>query len=143
MSETVKKAHFVTFYSPGTFVSESSTKPINAWDIEAAKKMARGVHERHGACPYGFQFTTRGRGANDLDSSVIAKSPMYYLGGVIETLDQVKRRATEKDRILVANMEGNGYDRIITNTNSWRFTAPLNDTDVVLEWHAEPVVSTR
>ena len=42
--------------------------------------------------------------------------------------------ATEKDRILVSNMEGNGYDRIITNDNSWRWTQPLGKDDVVLPW---------
>lgn len=126
--------HFVTFYSPGTFVAEESERPIDSWDVEAAKQMARGIKERYGAVPYGFQFTTRSRGPKDLDSKETAKSPLYYLGGTVETLEQVKARATEKDRILVSNMEGNRFDRIITNTNSWRWTQPLNPTDVVLEW---------
>lgn len=128
------KKHFVTFYSPGTFISEESTKPIDSWDIEAAKKMARGVTERYNAVPYGFQFSTRERRKLDLDSKVTSTSPMYYLGGTIETLADVKARATDKDRILISNMEGNGWDRIITNTNSWRHTAPLRKGDVVLEF---------
>lgn len=127
-------AHFVTFYSPGTFVAEDTTLPIDAWDVPTAKAMATDITERHGATPYGFRFTTRGREADELDSRVIARSPMYFLGGVVETLDQVKARATEADRILIGNMEGNGYARIITNTNSWRWTQPLRDDDVVLEW---------
>lgn len=126
--------HFVTFFSPGTFVAERSTRPIDSWDVEEAKAMARRINERHNAVPYGFQFLTRSRGPEDLDSTVSLKSPMYYLGGVVETLDQVKARATEKERILIANMEGNHWDRIITNTNSWRWTQPLQPTDVVLEW---------
>lgn len=126
--------HFVTFYSPGTFVAETSELPIDSWDVNAAKEMARGIRERHNAAPYGFQFTTRTRGDEDLDSKVTATSPLYYLGGVIETLAEVKARATDKDRILVSNMEGNGYERIITNTNSWRWTQPLKDSDVVLDW---------
>lgn len=127
-------AHFVTFFSPGTFVAETTTQPIDAWDVELAKTMARAIKERHGAVPYGFQFTTRGRGEDDLDSKTIAKSPLYYLGGTVETLAQVKARATDQDRILIANMEGNGHKRIITNTNSWKWTQPLQKTDVVLEW---------
>lgn len=126
--------HFVTFFSPGTFVAETSEKPIKSWDVEAAKQMARDIKERHNATPYGFQFTTRSRGKNDLDSKVSKKSPIYYLGGTVETLAQVKARATERDRILIANMEGNRYDRIITNDNSWRWTQPLGPTDVVLDW---------
>ena len=70
----------------------------------------------------------------DLDSKETARSPMYYLGGTVETLAQVKARATDKDRILVSNIEINRYARIITNDNSWRWTQPLNESDIVLEW---------
>lgn len=128
------KAHFVTFYSPGTFVAEETTKPIESWDVDKAKKIAVGVSERYGAVPYGFQFTTRTREDSELDSRVTETSPMYFLGGKVETLAQVKARATYKDSSLVANMEGNGYDRIITNDNSWRWTQPFRPDDVVLEW---------
>lgn len=128
------KKHFVTFFSPGTFVAEDTIKPIESWDIETAKQMARDIKERHNAVPYGFQFTTRERSDNDLDSKVVATSPMYYLGGNVETLEEVKARATEQDRTLIANMEGNHWHRVITNTNSWRWTQPLNDDDIVLEW---------
>jgi isochorismate hydrolase len=135
MSDAITvQQHYVTFYSPGTFVAEETQRPIEAWDVERAKEMARTVLERHGATPYGFRFTTRGRTAVELNSREIAKSPFYWLGGKVETLAEVKARATEKDRILVSNMEGNGYDRIITNDNSWRWTSPLDADDVVLEW---------
>jgi hypothetical protein len=132
--EQTMERHFVTFYSPGTLVAETSSQPIDSWDVERAREMARNIKERHGATPYGFRFTTRGRGPNDLDSKQTAQGPMYWLGGTVETLAEVKARATEKDRILVANMEGNGYDRIITNDNSWRWVQPLNESDVVLQW---------
>ena len=125
--------HFVTFYSPGTFVAEESTKPIDAWDVETARIMALGIKERYGAKPCGFQFSTRARSDSDLDSKVTAKSPMYYLGGTVETLAEVEARATDKDQILLSNMRGNGYERVITNNNSWTVTRPLNPTDVVLD----------
>ena len=128
------KKHFVIFLSPGTFVSETTEKPIESWDVEEAKRMARGITERHGATPYGFYFATRSRGSEDLDSKVTATSGIYYLGGKVETLEEVKARATKDDRILISNMEGNHYDRIVTNTNSWKVTMPLNKEDVVLEW---------
>lgn len=126
--------NFVTFFSPGTFVAETSIKRISEWDIELAKEMAREIKERYNAVPYAFQFTTRGRGDMELDSKVIKTSPLYYLGGKVETLEQVKARATAEDRILIDNMEINNWARIITNTNSWRWTQRLNPTDVVLEW---------
>jgi hypothetical protein len=128
------KKHFVVFLSPGTFVHEMSEKPIDSWDVEKAKRMARSITERHGATPFAFYFTTRSRGEDDLDSKVTDTSVTYYLGGKVETLAEVKARATKDDRILISNMEINHYDRIITNTNSWKVTQPLNKNDVVLDW---------
>lgn len=124
--------HFVQFLSPGTFVSEVTEKPIDAWDVEAAVLMSADIVERHGAKPYGFRFTTRSRGPDELDSKQTAQSGMYYLGGKIETLAEVEARNDPDERILLSNMRANGYDRIVVNTNSWRFTAPLGDGDVVL-----------
>lgn len=128
------KKHFVVFYSPGTMVSETSQKPIDSWDVEQAMAMADDIIERHGATPYGFRFTTRSRGPEDLDSKETDKSPMYYLGGTVETLEEVKAKNDPEDRILISNMECNGWDRIITNTNSWRMTQPLHEDDVVLDY---------
>ena len=129
--------HFVTFYSPGTFMAEDTTRPIDSWDVEAAKEMARNIKERYDATPYGFRFTTRGRTDEELDSKVIATSPMYYLGGRVRTLAEVKAEKNPDEEILVRNMECNGYDRVITNDNSWRWTQPLQGDDVVLEWEQE------
>jgi hypothetical protein len=59
---------------------------------------------------------------------------LYYLGGTVETLEEVKARATDKERILISNMEINKWDRVITNTNSWKWTQPLEPDDIVLDW---------
>lgn len=126
--------HFVTFYSPGTFVAETSEREIASWDVDQAVEMARSISERYSATPYGFQFSTRERGDDDFNSKETARSGTYYLGGKVETLEQLKARATDKERILVSNMEGNGWKRIITNDNSWRWTQPLEDGDVVLDF---------
>jgi hypothetical protein len=126
--------HFVTFYSPGTFVAEDTTRPIEQWDVDAAVAMARDITERYGATPYGFRFTTRSREDADLDSKTTATSNMYYLGGEIETVEQVEARADPAERILLANMKGNGYGRIVVNRNSWKWTQPLRDNDVVLDF---------
>src|SRR4051812_893169 len=105
------EAHFVTFYSPGTFVAEDTTKPIELWDVDAAVKMARDIHERYNAVPYGFRFTTRTRADDELDSKVTAKSGLYFLGGKIETVAEVEARNDPAEHILLANMKGNGYGR--------------------------------
>jgi hypothetical protein len=124
--------HFVEFYSPGTFVAETTAKPIDSWNVDDAVAMSSMIEERHGARPYGFRFTTRGRGPDDLDSKQTAKSPMYYLGGKIETLEEVEARNDPKERILRTNMQCNGYKRIWTSTRGWKWTQPLNEDDVVL-----------
>jgi len=134
------KAHFVTFYSPGSFVAEETTKPVESWDVAKAMEMARGITERYNATPYGFQFSTRERKDDELDSKVVEKSALYYLGGKVETLEEVEARARPCDRILITNMKGNGWKRVITNNNSWKWTQPLEDTDIVLQWEPSPGV---
>lgn len=128
------KKHFVEFLSPGTFTSEVTEKAIDNWDVEQAKKMARNIKERHGATPYGFRFITRERKNTDLDSKVSKVSGIYYLGGKVETLAQVKARGRKDEEILICNMENNGYDKIIVNTNSYKSTFPLYKEDIVLSW---------
>jgi hypothetical protein len=131
--EREMKKHFVEFYSPGTFVSEVSGRPINSWNVDKAVEMAMAIKERYGARPYGFRFTTRERGENDLDSHESAKSNLYYLGGRVETREEVEARNDPKEEILRSNMRINDISRIIINDNSWRFTAELNDDDVILD----------
>ena len=128
------KKHFVTFYSPGTFVSEYTSKEIDSWDVNKAMEMARNIKERHSAIPYGFRFSTRERGAEDLDSRETEVSNMYYLGGRIRHLDFIILENKPDEQILISNMKMNGWDRVIENTNSWKITQPLEEGDVVLEW---------
>lgn len=124
--------HFVEFLSPGTFVAECTTKEVPSWDVDLAVAMMADIQERHGARPYGFRFTTRGRGPDDLDSKQIAKSPMYYVGGKVETLEEVLERNDPGEEILRSNMRCNGYKRIWMSTKGWKWTQPLNDDDVVI-----------
>ena len=132
MGETLTR-HYVTFFSPGTFMSEQTSREIAEWNVATALKMAGEIVERYGARPYGFQFSTRTRGIKDFDSKEAATSGMYYIGGTVRTLADVERAADPDERILLSNMRGNGWDRIITNSNSWKFTAPLRPGDTVLD----------
>jgi len=123
--------HFVIFFSPGTFCAEHTERPINSWDVDTAVEMAKGIKERHSAVPYGFQFITRARSDEELDSKVVRRSGTHFLGGEILTLEQVKARNDPKDKILIGNMEGNGWNRVVVNTNSWQWTQPFEDGDVL------------
>lgn len=128
------EAHFVTFLSPGTLMAEDSTKPIESWDVKLAQNMAKAITERYNAKPYAFYFTTRTRGPKDLDSKESKRSPTYYLPHCkIETLEEVRERNDPKESILLRNMEGNGYKRIVTTTEGWRWTQPFHDDDILLE----------
>lgn len=124
--------HFVTFYSPGTFVAETTEKPVAAWNVDDAVAIAALIEERHGAKPYGFRFTTRGRSETELDSKVIATSPMHYIGGKVETLDDVAARSDPREAILLSNMRCNRWNRIWRSTAGWAWTQPLSDDDVVI-----------
>ncbi len=136
--DIVLQKHFVTFMSPGTFCHETSQKEIDSWDVPTAISMAREIKERHGATPFGFYFTTRGRNVEELDSKIIATSPTYYLGGVVETYEEVVARNLPDEKTLRWNMEMNNIKRIITNSNSWKTVQPLRDEDVVLQFDLNP-----
>lgn len=96
--------------------------------------MANEITERYNAKPYGFRFTTRTREEFDFDSKVTATSNMYYLGGDIRTVEDVETANDPDERILLQNMRGNGYKAVVTNCNSWKWTQPLQEGDVVLDY---------
>ena len=127
------KKNFVVFMSPGTFVAEMTQKEIDFWDVSKAVEMSKNIKERYGSIPYGFYFITRERGENDFDSKETKRSSMYYLGGKILTLEELKSRNDPKDKTLISNMECNNWDKVIINDNSWRWTQPLKHDDKVLE----------
>jgi len=108
--------------------------PIDSWNVEKAVEMVSGISERYGATPYGFQFSTRERSEEDLDSKVTKTSHMYYLGGEVFTIAEIEARNDPKESILLSNMKGNHYERIIVNTNSWKWTQPLQKDDIVLDY---------
>jgi len=122
----------VTFLSPGTFMAEDTTKPVDSWDVPTAQAMAETITERYNAAPYAFYFTTRTRGHDDLDSKVAATSPTYFIHCKIETIEEVVSRNDPKESILRSNMRSNGFNRIAVTTRGWKWTAPLRDGDIVL-----------
>ena len=128
------KKHFVTFYSPGSFVDETDTKEINDWDVNVAKDMAKNINQRYGAKPYAFRFTTKERGPDDFDSKVVKTSGMYFLGGRVRSIEEVILLNDPKEEILRWNMITNKYDRVIETNNSYKRTATMSKEDVVLDF---------
>ena len=130
--------YFVFFNTPATFVIEHTEKQIFSWDTAKAVEMAKDIHERHGARPYGFQFTTRSRGDSDLDSKVADRSGTYYLGGVVRTQAEVVADNKPDEEILRSNMRANEIEKVVVNTNSWKVTMPLGLKDTVLDFDGFP-----
>lgn len=136
------RKHQVTFYSPGTLFSESSTRPIEKWDTAKAVEMSKEVSERYGAKPYGFIFETvltakdisDGEGGTlRVEAKVVKRSGIHFLGGNLETYDDVVKRNKDEESILRSNMEGNGMWVICVNTNSYRSTLPFNTEDKIID----------
>ena len=124
--------HYVTFYSPGTFVAETTSKEIDEWNTDLALEMMDDIVERYGARPYGFRFSTRGRSDDELDSKQIDSSGMYYVNCNIETIDEVCDRADPHEEILLSNMEINDWNIIVSPKEGYKWTQPLLDGDCVL-----------
>lgn len=129
---TDMQKHYVIFYSPGSFVSESTSKEIDAWSVDLAVRMAKDIKERHGATPYGFSFKTRE--SDGWSPKTVKESGMYYLGGKLLRLIDIPD--TKENSILRDNMRFNNYDYVIENTNSWKITLPFyKDKDTLLGWN--------
>lgn len=137
-----KRKHTVTFLSPGTLFSESTTKDIDSWDTKQAVKMAEKIMERHGAKPYGFQFETWKThspvsdgegGVLEVRPKLEKKSGVYFLGGKLETYDDVVKRNLDSENILRSNMRGNEYWVVCVNTNSYKSTLPFGEEDKVVD----------
>jgi hypothetical protein len=123
--------HFVTFLSPGTFVSETTTQEIDRWDTILAMKIAKSIKERHGAKPYGFRFETKD--SNGWEPKTVKSSGIYYLGGRLLTIDDIPD--TDENKTLRWNMKYNNIETVIENTNSWKVTMPFDkNKDTLLEF---------
>jgi hypothetical protein len=136
-TKTAIQKHFVIFFSPGIFFSEQSSKPIASWDVDKAVKMSQAIIERYNSRPYGFQFATRARTADDLDSKEIKRSGTYFLGGRVMTLTDVKREMPEAS-ILISNMKNNGYDKVVVSRSPWQSIHPLEKGDTVIPMPEAP-----
>jgi len=126
------KQDFVTFYSPGTFVAEQTTREVANWNVTKAVEMMPDIEERYGARPYGFQFHTKKRGWRDLEPKEIKRSGMYYVNCKVETLVEIEGRADPKESTLLSNMKCNGWDKVVSPREGWAWTQPLREGDTVL-----------
>lgn len=57
---------------------------------------------------------------------------MYYINGVVETLEELKAENDSDRRILISNMESNGWDKVVTTKNPYIWTQPFYEGDTVV-----------
>jgi hypothetical protein len=135
------RKHYVTFMSPGTLVSETTTKAIESWDVAVAAKMAADIVERHGAKPYGFMFSTRVEhapvaddegGMLHVEGREVARSGVHFLGGFVETYDDIERRNNNRESILLSNMRWNDQPLVVSNRNSYLSTHYFEAADCIV-----------
>lgn len=127
------RKHFVTFFSPGTLFHERTTRDVARWDPTLAAPMAEGIVERYDARPHFFVFSTRERADADLDSRETAKSGRFFLGGRVESYDDVALRGDPKEHILRGNMRHNGWWYVVVSERVWRAVQPFEVDDVVVD----------
>ncbi len=131
--------YYATYYSPGTFISESSSLKLKSLDVREACKKAKSISERYGAKPYGFILQEIEEGeiikngeAYKMQPKTKYSSGMHFLTGRVLTLKDIPD--TKENSILRSNMEGNGYGAVVENTNSYKSTMPFGKKDVIVDW---------
>lgn len=146
------RKHYVTFLSPGTFVSEETRRPVASHSVSEAVGAAHSVTERHGAKPYAFYFTTvlaadpvpDGEGGLlRVEEREVFRSGVHYLGGKLLTLDDLEARGDPSLRILVSNMKANNWPIVVENNNSFVVVRPFEEGDLIVNAHPDHAVRAR
>jgi len=119
--------HFVSFYSPGSFSCEFITEEIDRWDVKKACERAKALKKECGMTPIAFDFRTRRREDDELDSKLVKKSPIYHINGKIIDISQVK------DEDLLSAMRLGNFKSIVQTYNGIDHNEMFAEGDQILE----------
>lgn len=135
------RKHYIIYHTPGDGFKRAmfptdleldwQTSKLEAID-EAVERSADMNAENPAFRPFAFNFLTKARGENDLDSHVEAQSHLFWLGGHVESVSDLIARNDPTERIIVNNMRDLNADYVITNRNSFTWVQPFSPGDVVL-----------
>lgn len=97
--------YFAEFFFPGILISETATRSIpDRFSVGDWPAGAYGCRT--------FATTVAEVDGERITGKARDYSPMTYRGGRVMTLEEVKQANDPSDRILILNMEGNGYERV-------------------------------
>jgi len=114
--------HYVEFYYAGVFMSETEVRSVERRDLSNVKAPKN--------C-FGFRFFDREE--TEVDGEML-KGKMknysgYYYFGTVYTKEDVEKYV-DNNKILLSNMSGNGYDRVV-KTRLGNFQ-PFYKEDVIM-----------
>ncbi len=144
----IRRQEYAVFYSPGTMFAEQTSRPIENRDLRAAVAIGETIVERYSARPYGFRFETRivadpipdGVGGTlAVASKTIDTSGLHFLGGRLETIDDVAARADKREETLLWNMRVNDHPIVCITENGFRSTQPFGATECIVDAAGEIV----
>lgn len=110
MSPLRETAHFIKFHLPGDVVPTTLSPRIPSWDIPTAITLA---DARAILRPYAFQFVTLGRDHHALERREMAASQMYYLGGTVMDLEELRDMGTPLAVELAETMAKHNFTHVI------------------------------
>ena len=131
-----KDHYLVTFYSPGTFFSETSSIRLDELDINKILKKAKGTSERYNAKPYGYtwkQIREFFIGKEKLEKEEVldeSKGYIFITGNVIFSKDLTN----PDENIFKSNLESNAGGVGIQNFNSYKFSYFFDKNDIIIDW---------
>ena len=118
---TSRQFTLVTFYTPGSFMPNESTKEVPGLDTEQIAAMA--PKNAYSFIVQEFIEKTTTVDGEDLKKTEAAgQAHRYYIGGKLYTVDELKAEFTDDSKsTLISNMEGNDWPKVILcRTGNWQ-----------------------
>ena len=129
LSKLTEPDHFVTYLFSPDSCSKPITVPSPAWDPRHAIERIDTVCGTHRHRPHRFYFTTPHDANHGFTNPT--RSHMYYLGGFVETQQQVLER-TSPQSPLYRSMVDKNVHQVVTIQRDTIHTYPLTPNDIVM-----------
>lgn len=132
---SVERRITATGYWPGSFYPEEASRRVERWgDVAEARTALDGLIYK--SVPFAIEWAEIEGGTLTDDQGLehrladvtVRKSGRTYIGGETYSVDRLRAMAAEDPdqyRILLLNVEGNGYaSAVLTPAGNWQFLEP-------------------